>query len=317
MSFHDVESPAAIQYGSLTGAGFNTIVQETSSGHEARSARQSQARHRFAPVFALGNQAEAAEIKTFALGRRGSLHGFRLKDWLDYTSAENGKDAPTILDQVIATGDGTTNRFQLLKTYDWTGVGEYVRTITLPETDTVVAAVNGVQTSAFSVSGSGLITFATAPPNGHTVEVGFEFRVPVRFEATVDQWMRLQAEAFETWTASDLSCIEILDEVQYPERWTAGGMRDWGEPAADISVAFNDGQLQYVAPTAAINLFLPPATYHPGGDEVFTVHVVTGSAGTVQVRADDGSTVGSPIAAGDTGVLALARSGSSYLWILH
>lgn len=317
MSFHNVELPETIRYGSVSGYGFSTLIQASSSGHEMRNARQAQARHRFAPIKTLQTQEEALALKAFGLGRRGSLHSWRLKDWLDFTSNADGQSPPNVLDQIIATGDGVSNRWQLLKTYDLAEVGEYVRTITLPELASVLVAVDGVPTLGFQVSGAGLLHLSDPPPAGAIVTAGYEFRVPVRFEREVDQFARLQADAFRTWSAGDLSCVETLDEVEYPERWNAGGGRDWPGIAQDFSVGFNDGQLQYVSPTVAVNMFLPPAAYHPGGNEVFAVSVAVGSAGTVQVRADDGTAVGPAIVAGSTRVLALARTGSSYVWIMH
>jgi uncharacterized protein (TIGR02217 family) len=83
MAFHDTQLPDGFQYGSLAGAGFATIVQETSSGHETRIARQAQARHRFRLVKILQSKSEAKALKAFALGRRGSLHSFKIQDIAD------------------------------------------------------------------------------------------------------------------------------------------------------------------------------------------------------------------------------------------
>ena len=46
MAFHDVLLPDGFQYASSAGPGFQTIVQQSGSGHETRIQRQSQALHR-------------------------------------------------------------------------------------------------------------------------------------------------------------------------------------------------------------------------------------------------------------------------------
>jgi uncharacterized protein (TIGR02217 family) len=316
MSFHNVELPQGVNYGSVAGYGFATLIQTTASGHEARITRQAQARHRLLPIKQLLDDSSAKELLRFALSRRGSLHSFKVKDWTDYTTNADGTTAQTALDQIIGTGDGTTKAFQITKTYNLGAAGEYVRTITLPETSGMLVAVNGVTTAAYTVNSAGVITLTTAAPAGQLVTVGCEFRVPVRFEKSVDDMFRLQGTAYGAWTVEDLALVEVLDEVEYPERWFAGGMKDWGTVGGDVSIAFNDGQLHFINPSAAINLYLPPATYHPGGWNVFAVSVYPGAAGTVQVRDDSGTAVGAAFGAGVTRQLGLVRSGSSYSWVL-
>jgi uncharacterized protein (TIGR02217 family) len=316
VSFHDVELPSAVQFGSVSGFGFATQIQQTGSGHEIRIARQSQARHRLVPIKDLESDSDGKALLAFVRARRGSLHSFRVKDWADYTTNSDGTTSPTSLDQIIGTGDGTTTQFQLLKIYNLAAAGEYVRTLTLPETSSVVCAVNGVPTGSFSVNSVGVVTFSVAPPNGQLVTAGCEFRVQCRFEMTVDQAARLEAIAYGLWRMQDFAVVEVLSEAEYPERWFAGGMKDWGTRAADVSIAFNDGQLHWINPSSAINLFLPPATYHPGGWNVFAISVYPAAASTVQVRDDAGNTVGAAFGAGVTRQLGLVRSGSSYSWVL-
>jgi uncharacterized protein (TIGR02217 family) len=316
MAFHNVSLPPALQYGSVFGFGFATLVQETASGHEFRVARQSQARHRYRPIKQIQTTEEAIELKEFAIGRRGSLHSFRLKDWLDYTSNADGKTAPTMLDQVLGTGDGTTTQFQLLKVYDTDGDAPYTRTITLPVSGTVLVAVEGVL-SEVTVSSAGVITLGAAPALGEIVTAGFNFDVPVRFETGLDKFAGMRLDAYGTWSMDALECVEVLDELEWPERWYPGGATDHGTPATDISLATIDGELHVIAQTASINAFLPAPDEIPNGPRVFVVHVKSTATGTVQLRDDDGATVGTAIAAGATKRIGLYESSGSKVWVVY
>ena len=93
----------------------------------------------------------------------------------------------TPLDQVLATGDGITSEFQLIKQYGGAYL-PYNRDITKPVAGTVRLAVDGIERTDgidFTVdTATGLVTFAPAsiPPAQASVTAGFEFDVPVRFD---------------------------------------------------------------------------------------------------------------------------------------
>lgn len=314
MAFHDVTLPDQFQYGSQAGAGFSTIVQQTASGHEIRVARQAQAVHRLSLRTELRTAQDAKTLKAFALARRGSLHSFKIKDWSDYTSAGDGESAPTTLDQVIGTGNGTTTTFQLVKRYEVTGPNPYVRTITLPMTGTVVAALNGSTTTAFTVSGTGAVVFSSAPALGAVITAGFQFHVPVRFTLDVDRWTRLQADAFNVWSLPSLDVQEVLNEVEYPERWQHGGSKYWGVLTQSVRMAFNDGALHIMqSNTPSLSAFLPVPTYAGSGPNMFTI-INTGGIENITIRDDAGVTVGTSTP-GSTLRIGLSRdSGGSLLW---
>ena len=315
MAFHNISLPETVQYSSTAGAGFATIVQSTASGHEYRVARQAQGRHKFSLVKSLQTEAEAKALKTFALGRRGSLHSFRLKDFSDYTTNADGISDPTATDVAIGTGDGAETTFNLRKTYDATL--PYDRLITLPVAGSVVAAVNSVATTSFTINGSGQIVFGSAPADGHTVAAGCKFDVPVRFDKGFDEWAQLRADSFQVWTVADLSCIEVLSEVELPERWLPGGGKNWGAITQNIQLSLNDGAMQLMAPGSAISALLPSVSRIPSGDRVFTLSVAAGSAGSVQLRDDVGTTIGSAISAGTTKFVGLVRGASTSTWVLY
>lgn len=317
MAFHDVTLPDGFEYRSISGAGFSTIVQETSSGHEFRVARQSQGRHQFRLSKALQTPAEAAAIKAFALGRRGSLHSFKIKDWSDYTTATDGISAATNADVVIGTGNGTLTTFQLIKVYDSAGAAPYQRTISLPVSGTVVVSVDSVATTAFTVSASGEVVMNSPPSVGQVVKAGCDFEVPVRFTATVDDWTQLQADAFQVWSAPTLDCIEVLGEVEQPERWFAGGATDHGAVNTTQTLRLSGGMFHRFNPTADINAYLPPVARIPGGGQIFVIDVQTGATHDLQLVDESGTNVGSAIDAGETKTVALARGTSTATWVVY
>lgn len=316
MAFHDVLLPDGFQYASSAGPGFQTIVQQSGSGHETRIQRQSQALHRLSLLKQLQTPAEAKALKSFALERRGSLHSFKVRDFSDYTSNPDGETAATNLDQIIGTGDGTTTTFQLVKRYGYLGPNEYTRTITLPESGTVAVAVDGVSTATTPAS-DGRIVFAAAPANGTLITAGFRFYVPVRFSLEFEKWARMQADAYQVWSLASLDVQEVPSEVEQPERYHYGGSRDWESGASDIAISWNDGRLHNVNPTTAINAFLPPPGQQGSGPGVFVINVPAGALANLQIRDDAGNTVGSAFGATTGGIrtLHLLRTSSGTTWI--
>lgn len=315
MAFYDMELPEGIEYGSVTGVGFGTHVQQVGS-HTVRVAGFAQPVHRFQPIKVLQTREQAYALKAFAIGARGSLHSWKLADIIDNTSASDGVSAPTSADQILGTGDGNRTVFQLVKGYRVGLPGEYYRTISLPVSGSIVVAVNGVTTTAFVSSGDGRIALNVAAPSGHVVTAGFRFRVPAFFEKSVDDFVRLIPSAFARWEIPDLSCREAPNEVEYPERWDAGGCKIRTVTDGTDLIAFNDGVVQrYVAVSGTVNAYFPVATYHPGGTPVFVISVAVGLAGTVQPRDDVGNTVGSALSAGQSREYALAKNGNNYNWI--
>tara|TARA_Y100000114_G_scaffold74476_2_gene68306 strand:- start:80 stop:1069 length:990 start_codon:yes stop_codon:yes gene_type:complete len=312
MAFHDQQLPPSIEYQSISGPGFATIVQQTASGHEFRVSRTSQGRHRFRLRKALQSQQEAIDLKAFMLARRGSLHSFRLKDWLDYSTASTGTAAPTSSDVIIGTGDGTNTQFQLIKVYNDGGPSPYQRTISCPVTGTTVVAVDGVATTDFSVSTAGVVTMDTAPSVGQVVRAGCEFDVPVRFTQDVDKFLQVQSAAFELWDLVQLDCIEVLDEVEHPDRWFAGGGVDHGTVSGTVVITTGNGVMQSMDPeNNAVTALLPSVVRLAGGGQLFVIHNASTGSGTVQLVDELGQNQGTAIAAGATKTVGLARPGGS------
>jgi uncharacterized protein (TIGR02217 family) len=185
MTFPTYRLPPEVEIGMQGGPTFYNVIQESISGQEQRVQVWAKCRGKWECGFSIldSTQTSGTFRAVIALYRAhlGSLYPFPFKDWGDYQlTAEN-----------IGTGDGADTTFQIIKTYDPSqiilatpGSRTYVRDIYLPRSGLVVK-VNGVTktlTSDYTISATGLITFGSAPANGHAITVTGEFDVPVRFD---------------------------------------------------------------------------------------------------------------------------------------
>lgn len=96
--------------------------------------------------------------------------------------------------------------FTLRKTYG-EGPDAWSRLIAKPIDGSVRVAVNGVETSAFTVdAATGRVTLAAAPAIGAAVTAGFEFDTPVRFDS---DRIEVTLESFDAGRMAALPLIEI------------------------------------------------------------------------------------------------------------
>lgn len=197
MAFVETRFPDDIAYGSSGGPAYLTDVAATESGHEKRNVNWAAARARYNVAHGVKTQAQLDALIAFFRARKGRAHGFRFKDWTDFSA----------VGQSLGAGNGSQTQFQLVKRYVSGGVTE-TRTIAKPVAGTVKPYLNSVlQTSGFSVNtATGVVTFTAAPGNGVAVAADFEFDVPVRFDtdylaATLDD------HALRGWP--DIPLVEV------------------------------------------------------------------------------------------------------------
>ncbi|MEM9426699.1 MAG: DUF2460 domain-containing protein [Pseudomonadota bacterium] len=183
MSFHEVQFPTSLSFGSLGGPERVTEIVTLANGFEERNTPWADSRRRYDAGMGMRSLEDIDTLIAFFEARRGQLYGFRWKDWSDYRSC-GAVSEPEIGDQVIGSGDGTTKAFQLWKCYR-SGGAEYWRQIRKPVAGTVRIGVQGdVKTEGvdFTVDvTTGEVSFGQPPGPGATVTAGFEFDVPVRF----------------------------------------------------------------------------------------------------------------------------------------
>jgi uncharacterized protein (TIGR02217 family) len=204
VSFHEVLLPMPLALGAEGGPERRTEIVTLGSGREARNAPWSQGRRRFDIGGAVRTLDELHELASFFEARRGRLHGFRFRDFLDWKSCAPSQ-GPSPLDQALAPVGGSNVVFQLQKTY-----GDVARTIVKPVAGSVLIAIDGVEWDQedFSVDATtGRVTLDSAPGPGADVTAGFLFDTPVRFDA---DRLDLSLDAFGAGRPLSVPLIEII-----------------------------------------------------------------------------------------------------------
>ncbi|MGY9048186.1 MAG: phage distal tail protein, Rcc01695 family [Rhodobacterales bacterium] len=205
MTFHEIRFPASLSFGSVGGPERRTDVVTLASGHEERNTPWAHSRRRYDAGMGMRS---LDDLSAFFEARRGQLFGFRWKDWSDFKSCKPS-GTPHNGDQLIATGDGVTQSFQLIKSYR-SGDSSYARLITKPVSGSVRAAIQGAELSEgtdYTVdTATGQITFSVPPEAGAAISAGYEFDVPVRFDS--DRILTSVA-SFQAGTAPDVPVVEV------------------------------------------------------------------------------------------------------------
>ena len=141
MAFHDVRFPLEVSFGSTLGLGRRTHIVTLASGWEERNTPWRDSRRRYDAGYGLRSLDDIHRVVEFFEGRRGRLHGFRLRDPVDWKSCAP-LQTPGAQDQELGDGDGVKTKFDLIKTYDQ-DTNAYTRPIRKPVAGTVLVAVAG------------------------------------------------------------------------------------------------------------------------------------------------------------------------------
>jgi uncharacterized protein (TIGR02217 family) len=209
--FHEVRIKDNYSFGSKTGPGFSTRVFQRDSGFNSRLARWEYSQRKFSISYSIRSLDDIAYLQRFYLCRGGPLFGFRLKHLDDYTTAQNGRNAPTALDQQIRPIGMSGQYYQIEKAYlDDQGFIRY-RPITKPVGGTVLVAFDGiVQVSGFTVDTTqGLINFSSPVDPEIIVTCGCVFDVPVRFAENFT--MSASIDSFESGSVN-VELVELIAE---------------------------------------------------------------------------------------------------------
>lgn len=206
LPFDDLPYPLAMGRHATVTAEFSTTVAATTSGFERRNSLWSDARLRFDVGPGIRSDAELASLLAFFRARRGAARGFRLRDPSDFSS-QAMTAAPTMVDQLLGTGNGKQTSFPLIKRYG-SGDAAQVRRITRPVADSVLVSVGGIASSGFTLAAGGIVTFAVPPATGQAVCAGFLFDVPVRF---AEDTLEIAGTAFAAGEAPSVPIIEIRE----------------------------------------------------------------------------------------------------------
>lgn len=202
-AFHEVTLPWPFALGASGGPERRVDIVALGSGREVRNTPWAHGRRRYDIGGAVRTLDELSALIAFFEARAGKLHGFRFRDPFDYKSSPPSL-APSPTDQSLGLGDGEALTFQLVKIY---GAPAYTRPIEKPVAGSVVVALDGVATTAFSVDATtGFITFDTPPGDGVAVTAGFLFDTPVRFD--IDR-LDLSMDGFGAGRALSVPLVEI------------------------------------------------------------------------------------------------------------
>jgi uncharacterized protein (TIGR02217 family) len=139
----------------------------------------------------------------------GGHAGFRVK-FLDDFSTKNHIGIPTALDQPLEYVESGV--YQLQKQYGAGGtplsIGLPVRTLKKPVAGTVLIAVDGIATTAFSVDpATGLVTLDTPPAGDAVVTGGCYFDIPCTFAEKFD----INTIAFGYRETGQIRLVELLN----------------------------------------------------------------------------------------------------------
>ena len=210
MTFHEVRFPTDISIGARGGPERRTEIVVLGSGHEERNTRWAHSRRKYNAGYGVKTLNDLHTVIAFFEERRGRLYGFRWRDAMDFKSSLPQDDV-SATDQLLGSGDGTTDQFQLIKQYG--SVYEpYNRIIHKPISASVLISVDGVlqfEGADYTLDTStGLVTFLPGhiPASGQNVTAGFEFDVAVRFDS--DQ-LKINMSRFHAGEIPDIPIIEI------------------------------------------------------------------------------------------------------------
>lgn len=211
MEFHDIRYPANLSFGSTGGPERRTEIVTLANGFEERNTPWAQSMHRYDAGSGLRSLDDLAALIAFFEARKGPLYAFRWKDWSDYKSCLPSQ-TPGPLDTEIGRGDGVRTVFPLQKVY-LSGPSSYARLISKPVAGTVQVAVAGlpkVEGTEFTYdAATGLVTFAFPPDIDAQVTAGFEFDVPVRFDA---DRIQVSVASFQAGEVPDVPVVEVRVE---------------------------------------------------------------------------------------------------------
>lgn len=206
MAFHEVRLPARLAFGSTGGVERRTEIVTLGSGFERRSTPWAQGRRRYLIGANLRSLDDMAALTAFFEARRGRLYGFRFRDFADFRSCEPS-GAITPHDQALGVGDGARTTFELCKRYG-EGSDAVDRRIVKPVEGTVRVGLDGLEQDPATFEAdltTGTVTFLTPPAEGVAVTAGFEFDVPVRFDAD-----RIDV-TLESFAAGRMAAVPLIE----------------------------------------------------------------------------------------------------------
>ena len=209
-AFHEVRFPMDLALGATGGPERRTEIVTLGSGQEQRNSRWSESRRRFNAGYGIKSVSDLQTVIDFFEERRGRLFGFRFRDQLDWKSCKANAEV-SAEDQFLGEADGIQRKFQLVKRYGSQEYG-YTKKIAKPIEGSVVVSIDGssVDPADYVLDHSnGMLTFNgnSIPVSGAEIFAGFEFEIPVRFDA--DE-ISVNLSHFEAGDIPSIPLVELL-----------------------------------------------------------------------------------------------------------
>lgn len=181
-------NPVGVKFDNTKTPTFMTLIQEAVSGKENRLGLRQYPKWEFSLSYEILRDSVAFnELETFGgffLQMRGQLDSFLYSDPQDNAVA----------DQNFGTGNGTTTAFQLSRL--WGVFSEPVQNVNAI-TNIKKAGVAVTAGSGYTVSSTGLITFATAPANGAALTWTGSFYYRCRFTQDASEYSQFMQNLWE------------------------------------------------------------------------------------------------------------------------
>ncbi len=184
---------------------FNTIVQPSVSLWELRGSFSPYPQWEWTLGFSVlrqyGSNVEYKTLQNFYLARQGRFDSFLFDDINDDTATA----------EPFGTGDGSTVAFQLIRHFATSGFSEPVYNVYGASFSGAPAIYNNavLQTPAvdYNISATGLVTFTSAPANGHALTWTGTYRWRVRFS---DDSITMREFASLYWEAQQVKFLSVL-----------------------------------------------------------------------------------------------------------
>lgn len=310
-SWDPVLLPPGYAYGFTGGPSFDTRIHTMDGYGEQRVQVVDEPKWKWQAVRKnFPDDADVDGLLRWFLARRGALYGFLFLDPRDFSTAEDGRSPPTMLDQIIGYGDGTKTRFRLRKQYSDPGgmtarafprrVVPMTGTATAPVARVVdvevgasmqpKAAVDGVEdASATWLPNAMEVQLSFAPEVGAQVTWGGYLVTPVRFDETTDKQFDAVMAGFRSDQASfGVESIQFDDPVPIVPGGSPYGVQSYPTETGGLEVSryaflFDYGGNGCVA-------YLPDLDQYPTGGPHHIL--VAGGSGNITLRDMFGNTVG-------------------------
>ena len=185
---------------------FSTIVQKSAAGLEVRVGEYSYPVWEWEiPYSWLSAEAAVADwqkLAGFYNAAFGQFSAFLYDDPLD--NATTLPDAGSATPNVIGTGDATTTKFQLGRTLN--GIFEPVYDVNSTISAPSIYLGATLQSSGYTISSTGLVTFGSAPGSGVQVKADFKYYWRVRF---ADDMQEFGNFAGRWWEAQSVKLRQV------------------------------------------------------------------------------------------------------------